>query len=697
MIDHSNSTMTSTKFYGSFLNPNLTTSNISSIFNLSIDPIENNSSSHYLCTKCLRFPLIEFCKDKEHVKLTCCCFKTKKCTINDLLDEKENLIFINNASIEKFLSDNAKLFDFEKCGYGLFCRGTHGKYMGFNKYYYSNVCIRNGIGEYVINFNDIEIDEIKIDKIVEYINGNNFNIFNDSEFLEESGTNEKSSYINSQFNESKIRLDEEKEAKFKKLIKIIIDDYRNFPNYSHFLNIQNLIYLLNIEDNSEIKNEKENNKKNKDIIKNDEYVVIEYVNISGKIKLFSKKFIQNNKGNIIIEDISEDESKPKQIEFKSEQEFEPNKRTVKIKLSIKDNIFEINMYRMFANCLNLVSINGISKLKNTKIINQKKMFYNCVSLSSIPDFKEWKISKENNYLMFYNCISLAYLPYEEDILKYDKDGFLGLIITKSYEFKNEITIKNVIEDKEGKVNLFGKELIIKNKREEIMVFNGKKDDYGLIACYKDDEDRKKENEITIFNRNLEDRKGKEVEIKIRIITYMKDIISKNELDLEKWNTSNVTNMIGLFFGCESLVKLPNISKWNVGNVTNMNFLFKNCKALKEIPDISEWNVSNVTNISFLFKNCKYLQKLPDISKWNTSKVTNMESLFDGCESLSNLPDISKWNISNVTNISFLFKNCISLKKLPDISKWNINNITKKESLFDGCKSLSNFPDISKWN
>ena len=141
--------------------------------------------------------------------------------------------------------------------------------------------IKNGIGEYVINFKDIEIDERKIDKLVEYINGNNDNILNDSEFLEESITNEKNSY------------------------------------------------LLNIEDNFEIKNEKENIIINKDIIINDEYIIIEYVNISVKIKLFIKKFIENNKENIIIEDISEDESKAKQIEFKSEQEFEPNKRAVK--------------------------------------------------------------------------------------------------------------------------------------------------------------------------------------------------------------------------------------------------------------------------------------------------------------------------------------------------------------------------------
>ena len=59
--------------------------------------------------------------------------------------------------------------------------------------------IKNGIGEYVINFKDIEIDERKIDKLVEYIKGNNDNILNDSEFLKESSTNEKNSYINNKF------------------------------------------------------------------------------------------------------------------------------------------------------------------------------------------------------------------------------------------------------------------------------------------------------------------------------------------------------------------------------------------------------------------------------------------------------------------------------------------------------------------
>jgi len=37
--------------------------------------------------------------------------------------------------------------------------------------------------------------------------------------------------------------------------------------------------------------------------------------------------------------------------------------------------------------------------------------------------------------MFYNCISLAFLSYEDEIIKYDKDRFLGLIITKTKKLK----------------------------------------------------------------------------------------------------------------------------------------------------------------------------------------------------------------------------------------------------------------------
>ena len=49
-------------------------------------------------------------------------------------------------------------------------------------------------------------------------------------------------------------------------------------------------------------------------------------------------------------------------------------------------------------------------------------------------------------------------------------------------------------------------------------------------------------------------------------------------------------------------------------------------------------------MSYMFYGCELLQELPDISQWKTHKVSNMRGMFENCSSLSSLPDISKWNI-----------------------------------------------------
>ena len=61
---------------------------------------------------------------------------------------------------------------------------------------------------------------------------------------------------------------------------------------------------------------------------------------------------------------------------------------------MNNGISEIDMYKMFSNCIDLIFVDGISKLKKIKIINMSKIFYNCISLISIPDFNEWEIPKK---------------------------------------------------------------------------------------------------------------------------------------------------------------------------------------------------------------------------------------------------------------------------------------------------------------
>jgi len=168
-------------------------------------------------------------------------------------------------------------------------------------------------------------------------------------------------------------------------------------------------------------------------------------------------------------------------------------------------------------------------------------------------------------------------------------------------------------------------------------------------------------------------------------------------DISKWITSNVNNMSYMFSGCESLNSLPDISKWITSKVNNMSYMFSWCNSLNSLPDISKWNTSKVKNMSGMFDRCNYLNSLPDISKWNTSKVNNMSWMFSWCNSLNSLPDISKWNTNNVKNMSCIFYECESLNSLPDISKWNTNKVENMSWMFKICFTLNSLPDISKWN
>ena len=152
----------------------------------------------------------------------------------------------------------------------------------------------------------------------------------------------------------------------------------------------------------------------------------------------------------------------------------------------------------------------------------------------------------------------------------------------------------------------------------------------------------------------------------------------------------------MFYNCESLISLPDISKWNTSNVINMSYIFYDCKSLKSLPDISKWNTNNVTNMSHMLFRCESLISLPDISKWNTNNVTNMNYMFCGCISLISLPDISKWNTNNVTDMSSMFEGCESLISLPNISIWNMNNVTNMTDMFDRCESLKSLPNIYNW-
>ena len=62
-----------------------------------------------------------------------------------------------------------------------------------------------------------------------------------------------------------------------------------------------------------------------------------------------------------------------------------------------------------------------------------------------------------------------------------------------------------------------------------------------------------------------------------------------------FDTSNVTNMTGMFFMCSSLSALD-LSTFNTSNVRGMNCMFFGCSSLSTL-DLSTFNTSNVQSMN----------------------------------------------------------------------------------------------------
>ena len=78
-----------------------------------------------------------------------------------------------------------------------------------------------------------------------------------------------------------------------------------------------------------------------------------------------------------------------------------------------------------------------------------------------------------------------------------------------------------------------------------------------------------------------------------------------EIDLSKFETSNITDMNNMFSGCTSLISL-NLANINTEEVTIMAEMFWGCKNLTSL-DLSSFNTSKVTTIENLFLDCKKLE------------------------------------------------------------------------------------------
>ena len=85
----------------------------------------------------------------------------------------------------------------------------------------------------------------------------------------------------------------------------------------------------------------------------------------------------------------------------------------------------------------------------------------------------------------------------------------------------------------------------------------------------------------------------------------------NNTDISNWDTSNVTNMYGMFFYI-NLFNF-NINTWNISNVTNTSYMFAHINNF--LQDNINLDITNVTKCNNMFTSSK-----PYAAKYNNNNI-----------------------------------------------------------------------------
>ena len=128
---------------------------------------------------------------------------------------------------------------------------------------------------------------------------------------------------------------------------------------------------------------------------------------------------------------------------------------------------------------------------------------------------------------------------------------------------------------------------------------------------------------------------------------------------------------------------------DVSEITDMELLFNEVSDKIENINIENWNVSKVTNMRDMFAQCRNFNC--DLSKWDVSQVKDMEGMFTRCENFDS--DLGNWDVSHVKDMGEMFKNCIKFSG-KGLDNWNVSRGTiKRDMLYNTLAEKTNLP---KW-
>ena len=164
------------------------------------------------------------------------------------------------------------------------------------------------------------------------------------------------------------------------------------------------------------------------------------------------------------------------------------------------------------------------------------------------------------------------------------------------------------------------------------------------------------------------------------------------LDTTGWDTSNITNMQGMFYKCYGLKEIIGVSDWDVSNVTSLYAAFYNLHAMTKL-DLSGWDVSKVTNLNMALRSNNNLSYV-DLSGWNISSACNASNMLAYNPKLVTV-NATGMNTSGITNASFMFCGDNALTTITGSENWTFPNLVNGSGVFENCQSLPSI-DVTNW-
>ena len=159
------------------------------------------------------------------------------------------------------------------------------------------------------------------------------------------------------------------------------------------------------------------------------------------------------------------------------------------------------------------------------------------------------------------------------------------------------------------------------------------------------------------------------EIYMNIKYPFNDEITKLVIDPGVIAPKDSSNLFYNFFNAKEFVELSNL---DTSQVTNMSGMFSNC-GVKEL-DLSSWDTSNVTDMNFMFQGCQNLENV-NLKDFNTKNVTDMSRMFLSDHKIKNL-DLSNFETPNLNKAGLIFGE-LNLNNL-DIRNFDTSKLTEND-------------------